>query len=471
MAWPLGLAGTGLGALAFERGRRIARRRQAELRAAAEAAAVRNRELELLRVLGAALLTFQDSDELFAEVAKVARDLVGADAGAVLLRSDEGQFLRIAAASGELGSATGRLLTVEGSLIGPALAGEPVTVERASADPRFEPIEGVVADLDRIAAVPLVSRGSVLGAVAVANRARRPVFGPLDLEALATLAEQVAIGLDRAAMLDEARRNERILEQTNRELIEATALRTQFLANMSHELRTPLNAIIGFADLLQSDPKRDEADLDYLESIARNGRHLLELINGVLDAAKLEAGRMALRLAPFDLHATVTAAVQDTDSLRAIKRQRCTVDLGPDPVELVADQQKVRQVLFNLLANASKFTDSEGTVEVQATRTPMPLPVRGADGGVAGVRVRDAVWLAVRDNGVGIRSEDLGRLFQPFSQLDSSTTRSQPGTGLGLALCKQFVELHGGTIGVESVVGQGSTFWLVLPIEGPEAPR
>jgi signal transduction histidine kinase len=465
LAWPIGLAGSLIGLLAFHRGRVIARRRQHELSQAAATAAVRAREHDLLRGLAGTLLTFRSTDELFQQVARVARRLVVGDAAAVLIRSGEGQFLRIAAADGTMAPGAGRLVSVEGSLVGPALSnGEPVVVDPI-ADSGWEPPEGVVARFERMAAVPLSSRGAALGAVAVFRGATAPAFGDLDRESLATLGEQVAVGLDRAAMLDDARRNERILEQTNRELLEATQLKSEFLANMSHELRTPLNAIIGFSDLLASEPDLGETARDYLESISRNGKHLLEMITSVLDASKLEAGRMALRLSQFDLRTIVEAAVQDTESLRTVKRQSCALELDPEPLEVAADQQKIRQVLYNLLSNASKFTDSDGQVAVVATRTTMPLPVLSRDGAVIGLTVRPAVTVTVRDTGIGIAAADQDRLFQPFSQVDSSASRTQSGTGLGLALCKQFVELHGGAIGVESVVGQGSAFWFAIPVE------
>ncbi len=136
-------------------------------------------------------------------------------------------------------------------------------------------------------------------------------------------------------------------------------------------------------------------------------------------------------------------------------------------MEIQADGQKVRQVLINLLSNASKFAPDGVATTVSVSRTRAPLPVRDTGEGVA---VREAVYVAVRDTGVGIAGEDLGRLFQPFSQVDSSASRSQPGSGLGLALCKQLVELHGGTIGVERAAGRGSTFWFVLPVAGPPPP-
>jgi len=468
-AWPIGVLGSVFGLLSFHRGRTIAERRHSELQIAAEASAEQIRELELLRGLTATLLTFQSPDDLFGEVAKVARDLTRADASAVLLRSGEGLFLRVAAASGLLAPAAGRLLPVDESAAGGALAGtEPVAIEQLSLLGKVERFEGVADTFDRMIGVPLLSRGYAIGVVAVYNRADRPAFDALDIQGLMTLSEQVAVGLDRSAMLDDARRNERILEQTNRELVEATQLKSQFLANMSHELRTPLNAIIGFSDLLLGEGPLDETQRDYLGSIARQGRHLLDLINSVLDVAKLEAGRMAVRLSRFDIRTVVQAAVKDTDSLRAVKRQTCGVEMDATMLDLAADQQKVRQVLFNLLSNASKFTDTGGTVTVLATRSRMPLPVIAADGTVSGVKVRDAVWVAVRDTGIGIAPADQAKLFQAFSQVDSSSTRHQQGSGLGLALCKQFVELHGGTIGVESIVGQGSTFWFVLPVAGPE---
>jgi signal transduction histidine kinase len=160
--------------------------------------------------------------------------------------------------------------------------------------------------------------------------------------------------------------------------------------------------------------------------------------------------------------------VTDTTSLRSAKRQSVTVDVGEAPLEVVADHTRVRQVLFNLLSNASKFTPEEGTVSLSALRTPVPLPIPASRAGEqTRLITRDAVWVSVRDSGIGIRPQDMGKLFQVFSQVDSSASRQQQGTGLGLALCKQFVELHGGTIGAESVFGGGSTFWFILPAEGP----
>ena len=469
-AWPLGLIASGLGIGAFERGRRMARRRQVALREAVAATAARNRELDLLRGIAGTLLSFRSTDELFDEVARVARLLVRASGGAVILKSDVSDFLRIAAGDGLLGSARGRLLPVHGSLSGTVvLAGTPVRSDDMRADPRNHHVEGLPSELRTAIVVPLRSRGEIIGTVGAYNRTDGAAFAPDDLGPLEALAEQVAVGLDRAALLDDARRNELALAEKNRELEAATELKTRFLANMSHELRTPLNAIIGFSDLmLAASDDLSETDRDYLESIARNGRHLLGLIGSVLDVAKLEAGRMTIHLGRFDLREAIRTAVADTGSLRAVKRQRCATEVGREPIEINADRQVVRQVLFNLLSNASKFTEEGGAVSVSAVLTRVPLPVpAGRAGDVPRLELRDAAWVAVRDTGIGIRQEDLERLFQAFSQVDASTSRRQQGTGLGLALAKALVELHGGTIGVESIAGEGSTFWFILPVDGP----
>ncbi len=464
-AWPIGVAGSVFGLLAFQRGRVVARRRHEALEQALESQAARNRELELLRGLGATLLAFRSTSELFDEIARVARALVAADAGAVMIRSVEGEFLRIVAGDGLLRPALDRLLPVSGSFAGAALiADEPLKSDALGTDPRNYRVEGVGVDFERAAAAALRSRGDAIGVVAVYRQARQAPFSPLDLELLRTLGDQVAIGLDRAALLEDGRRNERVLEQTNRELVEATELKNQFLANMSHELRTPLNAIIGFADLLEMEPAFDATQRDYLQSISRNGRNLLEMINGVLDAAKLEARQMTLRLSPVEIGPLIEGALRDTESLRAVKKQGAELTLPDEVLALDADHQKIRQVLLNLLSNASKFTDQEGFVSVDARRTTLPLPGAMRPDGSRGLEIGEAILVSVRDSGIGIAETDIPMLFQPFRQVDSTASRQQAGTGLGLALCRQFVELHGGAIGVESALGSGSTFWFALPV-------
>jgi signal transduction histidine kinase len=192
------------------------------------------------------------------------------------------------------------------------------------------------------------------------------------------------------------------------------------------------------------------------------------LINNVLDLSKIEAGRMSFALAPTDLRDAITAAVTDTASLRSTKHQPVSLDLDQGSLTVLGDGQRVRQVLFNLLSNASKFTPDGGHIALSALRTRAPLPVPAERAGdKPGVLTRDAVWVAVSDDGIGIRQEDMPRLFVEFSQVDSSASRRVQGTGLGLALCRKFVELMGGTIGCESIHGTGSTFWFILPVEGP----
>ena len=240
------------------------------------------------------------------------------------------------------------------------------------------------------------------------------------------------------------------LQEQSRRALEASRLKSEFLANMSHELRTPLNAIIGFSELLlmPGDSVLDEQQQDFLESIARNGRHLLGLINNILDLSKIEAGRMTVHLTRVDLRESIQGAVTDTGSLRTAKRQTVTVDVGTEPLFVVADHIRVRQVLFNLLSNASKFTSSGKVV----------LTVRRE-------RVDGADWMvfAVRDSGIGMTEEQISKLFRPFTQADSSTTRKYGGTGLGLAISRAFCSMMGGDIAVQSVWGEGSTFTVRLP--------
>jgi signal transduction histidine kinase len=177
---------------------------------------------------------------------------------------------------------------------------------------------------------------------------------------------------------------------------------------------------------------------------------------------------MTLSLGRTDLREAITGAVADTASLRTAKRQECELQLEDAPLDVIADRVRVRQVLFNLLSNASKFTTEGGTIRLAAIRTRVPLPLPSDRAGEEPrIQMQDAVWVTVIDSGIGIGPEDMPKLFQEFSQVDSSPSRQAQGTGLGLALCKKFVELHGGTIGAESVPGKGSSFWFILPAEGP----
>ncbi|MEZ4413288.1 MAG: ATP-binding protein [Gemmatimonadales bacterium] len=455
----------------FIQARAVAERQARSLRDALSAAAARNRELERLRRLAASLLAGRRLEDILTEVTQAAADLLESEAALVALVVEEGRFLKISAGSGPLAPVIGQLLPMDQSLSGWVVVNDQSLIsENMDADPRSFRPDGTPASLRSAALVPLRSAGLVIGTISVHNRRDGRQYDDDALQLLQTLGDQVVVAIDRTNVLEESRRNEHALDRKNRELVRATQLKSQFLANMSHELRTPLNAINGFSDLLLTEavgPVNAE-QREFLEAVLRNGRHLLEMINSVLDLSKIEAGAMTLQLGPTDLREAVTAAVADTASLRTVRRQGCTVEVEDGALVAVADELRVKQVLINLLSNASKFTPEAGEIRLAVVRTRAPLPVpSGDDGEATRLLSRDAIWVSVSDTGIGFRPEDAARLFLEFSQVDSSASRQQQGTGLGLALSKRFVELHGGTIGAESIFGRGSTFWFILPVDGP----
>lgn len=244
-------------------------------------------------------------------------------------------------------------------------------------------------------------------------------------------------------------RSER-LEAENRQIQESSRLKSQFLANMSHELRTPLNAVIGFADLLHSGtvPADSPRHKEFLGHIGTSGRHLLQLINDVLDLSKVESGKFEFNPVPVDLAGLVREVCDVMRNAADRKRLDLSIDIDPGIGPLVADAGRLKQALYNYLSNAIKFTPEGGRVEVRARPD-----------GVRHFR------LEVRDSGIGIEPADLPRLFVEFQQLDAGLSRQHQGTGLGLALTRRLIEAQGGSVGVESVPGEGSVFHLVLPRE------
>jgi protein-histidine pros-kinase len=263
-------------------------------------------------------------------------------------------------------------------------------------------------------------------------------LSPLDTEE-GTLVSSAIRDITERKRLEEARR---------RSLQEASRLKSEFLANMSHELRTPLNAIIGFAELMH-DEKAGlllPAQKEFLGDILTSSRHLLQLINDVLDLSKVEAGKIELRPESVDLGSLVREIRDVLRSLAAAKRITVSVEIAPELGEVVLDAARLKQVLYNYVSNAIKFTPEEGKVDIR---------LRPQDA--------DAFRLEVEDTGIGIQPEDKARLFVEFQQLDASTAKKYAGTGLGLALTKRIVEAQGGRVGVESRVGQGSLFFAVLP--------
>jgi signal transduction histidine kinase len=274
---------------------------------------------------------------------------------------------------------------------------------------------------------------------------------------MATHIAAIAIGRERAERI---RRENRELDARNRAMLEASRLKSQFLANMSHEFRTPLNAILGFSEYMidcHAGPLTDK-QRECLSHVLLSGRHLLRLVNDVLEFAKSEAGKLELHLDEFELEGALREVCSIASGLARVKG--IALDLRCDPAlgRVTLDPQKFKQVLFNLVANAVKFTEPGGAIAVHA---------RGLDG--------ERFELRVRDSGIGIRREDLQKLFVEFQQLDGDINRRHEGSGLGLALAKRMVECQGGSISVESEPGVGSTFTVVLPralaSARSEAPR
>jgi signal transduction histidine kinase len=229
----------------------------------------------------------------------------------------------------------------------------------------------------------------------------------------------------------------------------ASRAKSEFLANMSHELRTPLNAIIGFSELLEHPHPSSDAveEKEFVRQIHSNGKHLLHLINDLLDLAKVEAGRMTLSLVAVDAAEAIEASLGAVAGMAAAKRLSLSMEMPALP-KVRADEMRLRQILYNLLSNAVKFTPDEGRVVVSAQT------------------VGPALQIDVTDTGIGITPEDQQRIFGEFEQVDSSYSRAYQGTGLGLALTRRLVELHGGTITLQSEFGKGSVFSFTLPLGG-----
>jgi len=236
-----------------------------------------------------------------------------------------------------------------------------------------------------------------------------------------------------------------------REVEAASQHKSEFLANMSHELRTPLNAVIGFSEVLQERMfgELNEKQMEYVQDIHASGRHLLSLINDILDLSKIEAGKVELELSQFDLPNTIEGTLTLVRERAARHGLEMSLSLDERLGEIVADERKVRQILLNLLSNAVKFTPDGGRIEVSATQ------------------VDGVVEVAVKDTGVGIAPADQQAIFEEFRQVGGDHAGKREGTGLGLTLARKFVELHGGRIWVDSAIGEGSTFTFTLPLTAP----
>jgi signal transduction histidine kinase len=295
-------------------------------------------------------------------------------------------------------------------------------------------------------AVPLVMGDDALGVLNLQSD-KVDFFSAEDIQTQRTLAAQIAIAVQNAFRYAEQ-------VKTAAQLRQVDQLKSEFLASMSHELRTPLNSIIGFADVLLEglDGELNDRMEEDVRLIRDSGDHLRSLIGDILDMSKIEAGRMELRYENIDMRQMASEIVSTSNPLAHEKSLALYADISPEVGVIEADRTRLRQVMWNIIGNAIKFTE-EGAV-------------------ILSMQLQDEnLLVSVRDTGIGIEPENIPIVFEQFRQVDGSLNRSVGGTGLGMPITKNLVELHGGEIWVESVVDQGSTFWFTVPVKKPRPRR
>jgi signal transduction histidine kinase len=329
-----------------------------------------------------------------------------------------------------------------GSLTGrTALEAMVVHIPDALADPEYALTDLMRLDPFRtMLGVPLLREGNPIGVFTLTRATVRP-FSQREIQLVSTFADQAAIAIENVRLFDE-------IHDKSRQLAEASQHKSQFLANMSHELRTPLNAIIGVSEMLREDAEALKQDTEPLDRVLGAGRHLLALINDILDLSKIEAGRMELHLETFSLVPVIKDVAKTIEPMAGKNGNRVVIDCPADLGAIHADQTRFRQSLLNLASNANKFTE-KGTITIAAHQEQ--------ENG------RDWITVAVADTGIGMTPEQMAKLFQEFSQASSATASKYGGTGLGLAISKRFCQMMGGDIAVESNPGRGSTFTIRLP--------
>jgi signal transduction histidine kinase len=410
----------------------------------------RNRDLTALGEVGRAVSSTLDLEVVLKTIVDRAVELSGTDGGSIFYYRG-GRF--------ELGETTGldeeaiarfRKLDIAAGQtgLGEAIAKrEPLQMSDILDRPSNPLRDAAIAAGFRAGLiVPLLSGDGPLGAL-VLQRRRSGDFPAAVVSLMQSFADQSAIALENARLFNE-------IAQKSRELEIASQHKSQFVANMSHELRTPLAAILGYAELMQEgfyEPQGPKS-IDALTRIRSNGKHLLGLINTVLDIAKIESGQFTLNMTEYAIESVVETVRAATESLAQNKKLTLTTSVDKSLPVGLGDEQRLTQVLLNLVGNAIKFTDT-GEVRVTA---------KTANGRFA---------VSVVDTGPGIPETEQARIFEQFQQVDSSLTRAKGGTGLGLAIAKQIVEMHGGSIWVDSTLGRGSTFQMELPIRAEYRTR
>ena len=288
---------------------------------------------------------------------------------------------------------------------------------------------------------PLIREGKSIGALSVL-RTKAAAFSDKEVALLNTFADQAVIAIGNVRLFHE-------IQEKSAQLETASRHKSEFLANMSHELRTPLNAILGFSEVLAEKMfgEVNDKQLDYLKDIHSSGEHLLSLINDILDLSKIEAGKMELQLSEFHLPSVLQTAVMLLKERAEHHGIQIRLEVAPDLGNICADERKLKQIMLNLLSNAVKFTPDGGFIKIGAVQKETLLEV------------------SVSDSGAGIAEEDHAAVFEEFRQVGNNAARKAEGTGLGLPLTKRFVELHGGQIRLESMLGKGSSFIFTIPCQ------